>query len=240
MGTILFKLEVFEGPLDLLLNLISKHKLNIHDIEISKLLEQYLIYMRECTEADYELAGEFLEIAAHLIYIKTVSLLPQPEESEELKKELQGKLIEYSLCKIAASELRKNFIGDDIFFRKPMEIDLSKTVYNFIHEPYLLAQAYLNMGQTRRISQQKTNVNIEEKIRNVSTSRTVVSVFSKVVRILRELCAYGSANIDELYDGIINRSERVAIFLALLELCRSGRIVLNSDNTVISFKNKAA
>ena len=76
METISFKLEVFEGPLDLLLSLISKHKLNICDIEISKLLEQYLLYMDQAREQDLELAGEFLEMASRLIYIKTASLLP--------------------------------------------------------------------------------------------------------------------------------------------------------------------
>ena len=76
MAQISFKLPVFEGPLDLLLHLIAKHKLNIYDIEISKLLEQYLLYMEQCSQQDYELAGEFLEMAARLIYIKTASLLP--------------------------------------------------------------------------------------------------------------------------------------------------------------------
>lgn len=99
MEAISFKLDVFEGPLDLMLHLISKHKLNINDIEISKLLEQYMIYIEQAKEQDLELAGEFLEMAARLVYIKTVSLLPKPEEADEIKKELQGALIEYSLCK---------------------------------------------------------------------------------------------------------------------------------------------
>ena len=85
-----FKLDVFEGPLDLLLHLISKHKLNINDIEISKLLEQYLDVIAEMKMADLEVASEFLEMAARLVYIKTVSLLPRHEEAEDLKKELTG------------------------------------------------------------------------------------------------------------------------------------------------------
>lgn len=81
-----FKLEVFEGPMDLLLRLISKHQLNIYDIEITSLLEQYLRYMDQCREQDLELAGEFLEMAARLIYIKTASLLPRPEEAQKKSK----------------------------------------------------------------------------------------------------------------------------------------------------------
>ena len=107
--SISFKLEVFEGPLDLLLSLIAKHKLNICDIEISKLLEQYLIYIDQAHEQNLELAGEFLEMAARLIYIKTAFLLPQPEEAEQMKRELEGALIEYSLCKIAAQKLAEAY-----------------------------------------------------------------------------------------------------------------------------------
>ena len=75
-GELNFKLEVFEGPLDLLLSLISKHKLNIYDIEISLLLEQFLLYLEQMKQADIEIAGEFLEMAARLIYIKSSALLP--------------------------------------------------------------------------------------------------------------------------------------------------------------------
>ena len=127
MDAISFKLEVFEGPLDLLLNLITKHKLDICDIEISKLLEQYLAYIDQAQEQNLELAGEFLEMAARLIYIKTASLLPQPEEAEQLKKELEGALIEYSLCKIAAQRLAGAFVGGNIFVRKPMKIKADMT-----------------------------------------------------------------------------------------------------------------
>ncbi|MBQ8297091.1 MAG: segregation/condensation protein A, partial [Ruminococcus sp.] len=141
MSSLSFKLDVFEGPLDLLLNLISKHKLNICDIEISKLLEQYLLYIDQCHEQNLELAGEFLEMAARLIYIKTAFLLPQPEEAEVLKKELEGALIEYSICKQAASYLASRFIGADIFVRQPMKIKVD-TIYSLVHEPDRLVISY--------------------------------------------------------------------------------------------------
>ena len=122
MQTISFKLEVFEGPMDLLLNLISKHKLNIYDIEISSLLEQYLAYLDQCREQDLELAGEFLEMAARLIYIKTASLLPRPEDAQKEKQALQGALIEYALCKQAAQALAQRFVGGQIFTRPPLPV----------------------------------------------------------------------------------------------------------------------
>ena len=117
MEILTYKLDVFEGPLDVLLNLITKHKLNIYDIEISKLLEQYMAFIDEAHRQDLELAGEFLEMAARLIYIKTAALLPKPEEAEQLKKELEGALIELSLCKIAAKELSERSVGSEIFVR---------------------------------------------------------------------------------------------------------------------------
>ena len=90
MEKISFRLDGFEGPLDVILTLISRHKLDIFNIEISELLTQYLDFMAECHENNFELTGEFLEMASRLIYIKTVSLLPQPQTAEELKKDLQS------------------------------------------------------------------------------------------------------------------------------------------------------
>ena len=75
-----FKIAEVEGPLDLILQLISKHKLNIYDIEITKLLEQYLAYMEEVQSQELEIASEFLEMASRLVYINSVSLLPKHEE----------------------------------------------------------------------------------------------------------------------------------------------------------------
>lgn len=233
--SISFKLEVFEGPLDLLLNLIAKHKLNICDIEISKLLEQYLIYIDKAHEQNLELAGEFLEMAARLIYIKTASLLPQPEEAEQMKKELEGALIEYSLCKKAAAELASKFVGGDIFVRIPMKIKADMT-YNLVHEPQKLVAVYMGIS-TKAIAAESRKQHIESKINSV-VKRRIVSVMTKVVHVLRELYSTGEVYMDKLYDGVTDRSARVATFLAVLELTRSGRICISDDNTIIYFKGR--
>jgi len=235
MESLSFKLEVFEGPLDLLLNLITKHKLDICDIEISKLLEQYLIYMDQARQQDLELAGEFLEMAARLIYIKTASLLPQPEEAEQMKKELEGALIEYSLCKIAAARLAESFCGGDIFVRKPMKIKADMT-YCLVHEPHKLAVAYSAISQ-KSIKNETSKLKVENKINSV-VKRRIVSVLTKVVHILRELYATGEVCMDSLYDGVTDRSARVATFLAVLELTRHGRITISEDNMMIFFKGR--
>ncbi len=236
MDTISFKLDVFEGPLDLLLNLISKHKLNIMDIEISKLLEQYLLYMEQCREQDLELAGEFLEMAARLIYIKTASLLPKPEEAEQMKKELEGALIEYSVCKAAAKELASHYIGSDIFVRQPLKMKFD-TVYDLVHEPEKLVQAYAAVSAGGRIRPEVQKLRIESKINSV-VQRKIVSVLTKVVHILRELYTAGEVSMDSLYDGVTDRSARVATFLAVLELTRSGRIGISDDNLTVFFKGR--
>lgn len=231
METISFKLDVFEGPLDLLLHLISKHKLNINDIEISKLLEQYLLYIEQAKEQDLELAGEFLEMAARLIYIKTVSLLPKPQEAEDIKKELQGALIEYSLCKKAAEKLKWQFCGHDIFVREPLKIKLDSE-YKLKHPPEKLVEAFFRMNIKKADLMKKAD---EQKI-NAVVQQKVVSVISKVVYVLKNLYKHGKSRIDSLFDGMTGRSERVATFLAILELTKSGRIMISDDNTEIFFK----
>lgn len=229
-----FRLDSFEGPLDVLLNLINKHKLDICDIEISKLLEQYLIFMDECHEQNLELAGEFLEMAARLIYIKTASLLPQPEEAEKMKKELEGALIEYSICKIAAERLAEKYTAD-IFVRTPMKIK-SDTVYSLAHSPERLVMAYQGISG-RKFKNEFQENRIENKINSV-VKRHIVSVMSKVVHVLRELYSTGETYMNSLYDGITDRSARVATFLAVLELTRSGRICISEDNTKIFIKER--
>ena len=132
MQKINFKFEIFEGPLDLLLHLIRKNKLNIYDIEISKLLEQYLEYINEMKNQDLEVSSEFLEMAARLIYIKTASLLPKSEEKEVLKEELTGRLLELELIKMISVNLSSRSVYGKIFFRKPLKIDVDKT-YRGVH-----------------------------------------------------------------------------------------------------------
>lgn len=235
METITYKLDVFEGPLDLLLSLITKHKLNIYDIEISKLLEQYLIYIEEAHKQDLELAGEFLEMAARLIFIKTAALLPQQEEAEQMKKELEGALIELSLCKEAAKLLAERNVGSDIFVREPMEIKADMT-YSLVHEPERLVLAY-NAVSNKKLRPESQKLHIENKINSV-VKRKIVPVLTKVVHILRELYTTGEVYMDKLYEGVTDRSARVATFLAVLELTRFGRITISEDNTIIFFKGE--
>ena len=122
MKALAFHLENFEGPLELLLHLISRHKMKVTDIEIGALLTQYLDYVGKMQEANLEISSAFLEMAARLVYIKTVSLLPRHEEAAELKKELEGQLIEYQRAKEAAKNLAALYQPSAVFVRRPAPV----------------------------------------------------------------------------------------------------------------------
>lgn len=234
MGTVSFKLDMFEGPLDLLLHLIVKHKLDIMDIEISLLLEQYLEYIEGLDHEDYEYAGEFLEMAARLIYIKTVSLLPKPEEAQELKAELQGKILEYSICKQLAAKLREQYIQSGVYVRDELVIEEGSKAYELTHAPEELVTALMLAGRKKAIPEPK----IQAKDFGGIVSHKIYSVTAKILFVLKRLYKTGQFEMDRLYDGMKEKSERIATFLAILELTKSGRITLNDDNSIIYFKRR--
>lgn len=128
--------------------------------------------------------------------------------------------------------LRESFIADDVFVRKPMKIKVDQT-YRLQHSPEKLAQALAQIGKTKGNGQK-----LSEKITDTVTQTKVVSVISKVMFVLRRLYAGNTVSVQSLYDGISDKSARVATFLAVLELTRFGRIELNEDNTMLSMKEK--
>ncbi len=223
-----FKIGDFEGPLDLLLFLISKHKMNINDIEISELLVQYLDAIEQMQNSDLELKSEFLEMAARLVYIKTVSLLPKYEEAEELKKELEGQLLEYKICKEMAEKLADMAKLRHVFVRHQMKIKVDPT-YEGNHAPDELVAAYLMVA-----GKAKRRLPPPASAFSGIVSRRVVSVTSKIVYVLRKLYKSGQMPYDEFF-VVPDRSELVATFLAMLELMKSHRISVSDDNKTVYF-----
>lgn len=218
-----YKLDVFEGPLDLLLNLIAKNKLNIYDIPIAELLEQYMAQIHEMQAADMDVASEFLEMAARLVHIKSVSLLPKKEEEVALKQELTGQLLEYQQCKEAAMRLRERFSLDGIV-RAQADIPADLT-YKRHHKPQELLSAYLSMlGKKKPPEPQKPEDTISKLI-----TRRVVSVASQIVFVLRSLWKKRHVSLKELFRGKNDPSERVAAFLAVLELVKDKRLRVDGD-----------
>ena len=221
--TLSYKLDVFEGPLDLLLNLIAKNKLNIYDIPIAELLEQYMAQIHEMQAADMDVASEFLEMAARLVHIKSVSLLPKKEEDAALKQELTGQLLEYQQCKEAAMRLRERFSLDSIV-RAQADIPADLT-YKRHHKPQELLSTYLSMlGKKKPPEPQKPEDTISKLI-----TRRVVSVASQIVFVLRSLWKKRHVSLKELFRGKNDPSERVAAFLAVLELVKDKRLRVDGD-----------
>lgn len=233
MKQLSFRTADFEGPLDVLLQLIARHKLDINNIEITVLVGQYLEFISRLDENDYELAGEFLEMAAKLVYLKVISLLPEHNEAEEMKRELQGRLIDYACCKLTAQLLRNSFCGFDIYVRRPEKIEADNT-YRGRHEASCLLETLRTMS-VKKFPPKELSVKSFDEIVN----QPMYPVEVKVISILRKLYAGGSAGLSSFFDGITDRSERVAAFLAVLELTKAGRIKLSDDNSVLYFADRS-
>ncbi len=225
-----YKLESFEGPLDLLLKLLSKNKLNIYDISLSELTDQYMEHINAMREMNMDIASEFLEMASRLVYMKTVSLLPKHEEAEQLKDELAGELLEYEICRKIAGKLGNMTEGFDYFVRKPEKIEADKR-YMLVHGSGLLLDAYLsavNRGQRR----QPPSTKVFTKI----VAKKVVAVSTKIVSVMRTLWNGKKVSLKSIFKEQHSRSEIVATFLAVLELCKSNRIKLDGNGNDMSVR----
>ncbi|MBQ3394519.1 MAG: segregation/condensation protein A [Oscillospiraceae bacterium] len=234
MELINYRLADFEGPLDMLLVLISKNKMSIADVEIVTIINQYLEIVENSEDRDLDSAGEFIDMAARLIYLKSVYLLPKDDEGEKLKAELQGVLIEYSQAKQAASRLRARFVGDRIITRPALDIPVDMT-YNIVHSTGVLTRAYSRLND-RNLRRRPPEVERFEPIVNAP----VVSVNSRIFSLLRGLMRNTFSSIFAVFKGTKTRSEAVATFLAILELVRARRIRLSDDGemNIIRGENK--
>ncbi len=218
-----YKLDCFEGPLDLLLQLISRNKLNIYDIPVAELLEQYLAQIDAMREQNMDVQSEFLEMAARLIYMKTASLLPQHDEIETLKQELTGELIEYKICREMAEKLSQMTDGFKTYTRTQEELEFDNT-YELVHEADVLYSAYMSAAG-RGMRKLPPPVAAFTKI----VAKKVVAVSTKIVFVMRRLVRGGKQKISTLFSSCESRSELVATFLAVLELCKANRIQINTD-----------
>jgi segregation and condensation protein A len=218
-----YKLEVFEGPLDLLLSLIAKHKLNINDIPIVELVDQYVSYVNSMQEADMYVASEFIEMAARLIYIKTVSLLPKYEEGEQLKEELQGELIAYKTCKEVAKQLSENTDGFNRFVRDMEKVEPDRT-YTRLHEASELINAYISAAG-KRLRMLPPSIDAFSGI----VAKKIVSVSSKFRTIYSKLKKGKKTKFNSLFEDAETRSDLVATFLAVLEMTKLKKIMILGD-----------
>ncbi len=230
MAEISYKLDVFEGPMDLLLHLITKHKLNIYDIPIIELVEQYTAYIRQMQALDLDVASEFLEMAARLIHIKSLSLLPVHEEGEQLRRELSGELIEYAACKRAAEALSLQTSGFNTQTRIPEKIEADMT-YTRVHDPIELLNAYMRvMGKKLRRLPPKF------ELFKPYVQRKIVSVSEKIKTVVSALAKNGTLRFSDYVKRSGSRSDLVALFLAVLELAKTGNVKVEGDQKDFSME----
>jgi segregation and condensation protein A len=212
------KLEVFEGPLDLLLYLIKQDEIDIYDISLERITSQYLEYLQAFKELNIELAGEFIVMAANLIYLKSRSLLPRdqqpPEEDageDDPRWELIRQLIEYKKFKEAAAELHLRVLEQESMFVR--ETGSSPA----LQEPLRLG----DVGIFQLISAFQTvlkRIEARQDMQEIFSER--FSVSEKIDAILQRVGTGACLRFSDLFGAAASRVEVVVTFLALLELIR--------------------
>ena len=220
-------LSQFEGPLDLLLHLISRAKVNIQDVFVSEITEQYLSSIEDLSGLDMDAASEFLQMAATLMEIKSRALLPkaaQPEgDEEDPEKLLLYRLEEYRKIKEASLSLRKN--EEEalcMVARLPMEM-VDKTRVELSHMSLAaLEQAFLRVLSRAKAAGEA--LPLPERIQ-----REEFTIGDMMLRILNRALLYKRVPFTELFPLDATRAEVVTTFIAMLELMRSGRILVRQD-----------
>ena len=219
-------LQDFEGPLSLVLMLLQKNKIEIRDIKIAEIVDQYLAYLDEMERMDLEVASEFVQMAAHLLYIKTKMLLTNDEEElselEELKlalERLQSKSV-YEAVRDLVPTLHKMSEKGLLLFSKPPEpLPRTGREYEYRHEPRDLLRALL------RVYSRGVKVPESDLLSSAIPRRITYSVRDKSRQLIERL-RRNNSSLRALYYDCASRTELVATFLAVLELCSTGSIKL--------------
>ena len=218
-------LPLYEGPLDLLLDLIRRQKLDIYDIPIARITEQYLSYLHLMEELDVDLASEFLVIAAQLIYIKSRLLLPPdpdapPEEQEDPRAELVRRLLEYEKFKNAAQMLYQREMIENAVWSNPGEV----TVDEVDLEPELNVTLYDLLLAFRDVCKRAEQRPLMEVQRDeFSVEQMMAYLFEKIVS------ARSAVAVSDVLPDITSRRGLITAFLALLELTRLRAIYLRQE-----------
>ena len=219
------EMEDFEGPLELILQLLKKNKIEIKDISISLILEQYLSYLDSLTAMDLEIASEFVAMASYLLYIKTKMLLSGAEEVDELNDLIQS-LEElrcrecYSQIKSVTGTLLDKYKTGSRRLAKPPEYIAPDNTYRFEHDVKDLLSALASL-----VSKEELNDITETKTFRYP-SPIVYSVTEKTSEILTRIKTRGTLKLGMLFNEAQSRTEMVAVFVAVLELCRTGSLYL--------------
>jgi segregation and condensation protein A len=219
----------FEGPLTLILHLLSRNRIEIQDISISLILEQYLEYLDAAAEMDLDIASEFVAMASHLAYIKTKMLLTGKEEISELDslistlEEMRGRDA-YVRIKAVTALLGDMYFSGAGLMVKPPEVIPSGGEYKYSHDCADLLKA---AGRIRERGTLKLKAQNRKPI--AYPERIVYPVDEKIAEVVETLQRGGVMRVAELFMNSRSRSETVATFVALLELCKLGRLFLAGE-----------
>ena len=228
------EMEDFDGPLDVIFLLLSKNKIEIQDVSITAILEQYLAYLEEMKRLDMEIASEFITMASHLMLIKTKMLLSAAEQAEA---ESELDVIRQSLIerqrKEAIEQIRtaitwlepRNEIGRCLFVKEPEPLRRDQT-YRYQHETGDLLRALDEIAERSQRRLPPPTVNFKGIV-----GKEPYPVSRKSGEILRKLLLRGIERLKNLFKGSRSRSEIVATFIAVLDMCKNNTVTLEDDNS---------
>ncbi len=226
------EMEDFEGPLDVIFTLLSKNKIEIQDVSITAILEQYLAYLDEMKRLDMEIASEFITMASHLMLIKTKMLLSAAEaaEAESELDLLRQSLIERKR-KEAMESIReaitvlepRNEIGRCFFTKEPEPLRKDRA-YRYQHAPIDLLKALDMIAERNARQLPPPTVNFKGIV-----GKEPYPVTKKTGELLRQLLLRGVEKLKNLFKGNRSRSEIVATFISILDMCKNGTVLLEGD-----------
>lgn len=225
-------MEDFEGPLDVIFELLSKNKIEIQDVSITAILEQYLSYLAEMKRLDMEIASEFITMASHLMLIKTKMLLSAAEaaEAESELDLLRQSLVErrrkeaMEQIRLAVSVLEpRNEIGRCLFTKEPEPLRREQG-YRYQHDVIDLLRALDTIAERSQRQLPPPTTNFKGIV-----GKEPYPVGKKAAEVLRQLVLRGMERLKNLFRGNRSRSEIVATFLAILDLCKTNSVTLEDD-----------
>jgi segregation and condensation protein A len=225
MEAVTYRLDQFEGPLDLLLTLIQKNKVSIEDIPISVICDQYLETITEAQKLDMDVASEFLVMASELMLIKSKMLLPRPDDqTEDPRAGLADALLHFQQAKEAAAKLAPMYAYySGRMVKDTDEISVDKT---YVHDQEVTALC----AAVRRII--AYNNALERAATTTFTpmiSKPIIPVELKIVSILKTIEKRGAASVEDLIIGEVTLPDLIASFLGVLELIKIRKLLIADD-----------
>lgn len=231
-----YRLQVFEGPLDLLLHLIEKNKVDIYDIPIVTITEQYLEYVEQMQEQDMDIMSEFLVMAGTLLQIKSKMLLPkeetEEEEEEDPRAELVRRLLEYKMYKYAALELKDMELdASHSLYKKPTIPEAVSTYKEEINPADLVNGMTLNMLNDIFQSVMRKQVDKIDPIRSKfgTIEKEEINIEERMVQVREEVRGLKGINFRTLLESQPTRMNIIITFMSILELMKIGAITIRQE-----------